>query len=107
MDDILKPGDEVVRGPDWIWSDQDGGPGTIGIVVKLDATMQEETWYIVEWPNGDKNGYVYEKDRKDIIRIKVSKPIKTKEPEGTIIKIQSKIKRMNNGEFKNALKDLK
>lgn len=104
--DILKPGDKIVRGPDWIWGNQDGGPGTIGIVVKLDATMQEETWYIVEWPSGNKNGYVYEKDRKDIIRVKVSKPV-TKEPEGVIIKIQNKIKRLNKSEFKNALKGIK
>jgi hypothetical protein len=30
-----------VKGPDWQWKDQDGGPGSVGVVysVKADATI--------------------------------------------------------------------
>ena len=31
----MKPGIRVVRGPDWCYSNQDGGPGFLGTVVKF------------------------------------------------------------------------
>lgn len=100
MKETLEPGDKVVRGPDWIWGKQDGEPGSIGIITGRDTCMpDEEGWHLVEWPNGDKNGYVYNEERKDIIRFKKSESIK-EEPEEVIIKL-------NKSDFKNALKGLK
>jgi hypothetical protein len=31
-------GERVVRGPDWKWSDQDGGKGTVGVVMKTERS---------------------------------------------------------------------
>jgi len=51
----LDAGDEVVRGPDWKWSDQDGGAGTVGEVTEvLPGTAG---WLGVKWPSGRKNWY--------------------------------------------------
>lgn len=98
----LEPGTEVTRGPDWRWGDQDGTPGSVGIITGRDTAMpDEEGWHLVEWPDGHKNGYQYNKEKKEIIRFKRPKPIK--EPEEVTVKI----KRMDKSDFKNALKGLK
>ena len=31
----IEPGIRVVRGPDWKWQNQDGGPGNLGTVTKV------------------------------------------------------------------------
>ena len=32
---VILVGSRVVRGPDWQWGDQDGGPGHVGTVVTI------------------------------------------------------------------------
>ena len=34
-DPTISVGSRVVRGPDWQWGDQDGGPGHVGTVVTI------------------------------------------------------------------------
>lgn len=105
MEDILKIGDEVTRGPDWRYGQQDGTSGAIGTVIEHDFNSDDEdrTWYIVEWPDGNKDAYIYEEGKHEIIRAKAFKPIETKEPEEVTVKI----KRMDKNDFKNALKGIK
>ena len=31
----IEPGIRVVRGPDWKWRNQDGGPGNLGTLTKV------------------------------------------------------------------------
>ena len=35
MSELLQVGSRVVRGPDWCWGDQDGGPGHVGTLVTI------------------------------------------------------------------------
>ena len=35
MSELLQVGSRVVRGPDWVWGDQDGGPGHVGTLVTI------------------------------------------------------------------------
>ena len=37
------PGATVVRGEDWRWGDQDGGPGREGTVVEIDGWHSESS----------------------------------------------------------------
>lgn len=50
----------VVRGPDWRWSNQDGGEGGVGTVVevggKADSSSPPET-VVVQWDLGSKTNY--------------------------------------------------
>jgi len=41
-------GAPVVRGPDWCWGNQDGGPGSVGITVADEGNG----WVEVRWPRG-------------------------------------------------------
>ena len=45
----LIPGLTVVRGPDWIWDDQDGGPGETGKLMVLSG--DHSNWATVTWAN--------------------------------------------------------
>lgn len=97
----LKEDDEVVRGPDWDYGNQDGGAGNIGIVVgEVDPG---DSWVRVKWSNGYQDAYEYEHDNHKImlapvIEEKVIKPI--------VEKKSPPVKRMSEGEFKDALKGL-
>ena len=54
----LDAGDEVVRGPDWKWGDQDGGAGTVGEVIEeLPGARSVTGWIAVKWPSGRRNRY--------------------------------------------------
>ena len=55
----LKPGDKVIRGPDWRYGDyQDGGAGNIGTVIsKEEYAGVLPGWIAVRWPNGHENQY--------------------------------------------------
>lgn len=53
----LRQGSVVVRGPDWKWSMQDGGPGTRGRVAAIGQLGGVPGWVQVKWPNGHFNGY--------------------------------------------------
>jgi hypothetical protein len=47
---------QVKRGPDWKWSSQDGGEGSVGVVVS-GTDKNSDGWVRVRWPNGETNGY--------------------------------------------------
>ena len=56
----LDAGDEVVRGPDWKWGDQDGGAGTVGEVIEElpgARPLSGTGWIAVKWPSGRPNWY--------------------------------------------------
>ena len=56
----LKVGDRVVRGPGWVFCDQDGFPGNAGTVIKLDGKDSE--WVDVKWDNtGECGDYMFKK----------------------------------------------
>lgn len=52
----LRTGVKVKRGPDWKWSDQDGGEGSTGVVVS-GSDRNADGWVRVQWSNGETNGY--------------------------------------------------
>ena len=52
----LKTGDEVVRGPDWKWGNQDGGDGTVGEVCEV-LSGDDDGWIGVKWTGGNSNKY--------------------------------------------------
>lgn len=54
-------GVEVVRGPDWKYSDQDGGEGNIGIVTQMHGIPGA---VYVKWRNGYETGYCIGYDNK-------------------------------------------
>jgi hypothetical protein len=53
----FKPGDRVVRGPNWRWGDQDGnGPGTV--VPRPEPSISDGyVWVDVRWDSGGRNCY--------------------------------------------------
>ena len=95
----LKPGDRIVRGPDWDWGDQDGGAGNIGIVADREAL---EGWIAVDWPNGTGNAYRCEDIHREIQLAPIIKEVEE-------VKVEKKfppVKRMGISEFKDVLKNL-
>eukprot|EP01038_Epipyxis_sp_PR26KG_P005374 gene5374-7452_t len=53
-----KPGDIVKRGPDWKYNNQDGGVGSVGMVVEVSSWLNEQNKCIgVLWRNGNYNTY--------------------------------------------------
>lgn len=60
-------GMKVRRGPDWDWSDQDGGVGKVGTI---DGTTR--SWWIVRWPNGARFGYRYDGGCKQLEVVEVN-----------------------------------
>lgn len=46
-DDLAAPGLRVVRGPNWIWGDQDGGLWSIGTI--LSKSCDAQGWVNVVW----------------------------------------------------------
>ncbi|KAJ1520472.1 hypothetical protein ONE63_003598 [Megalurothrips usitatus] len=53
IESSVKVCSRVVRGPNWRWDNQDGGPGVEGRVLKVKNTG----WVTVEWPSGYENDY--------------------------------------------------
>ncbi|MBN2875798.1 MAG: hypothetical protein JXM71_11945, partial [Spirochaetales bacterium] len=51
--DLATVGTRVVRGKDWKWSDQDGGPGKLGTIIEAPSGG----WVRVKWDNGHENSY--------------------------------------------------
>ena len=45
----MEVGLRVVRGPDWIWGDEDGGEGGVGTVVETDV---DDGKVVVYWDTG-------------------------------------------------------
>ena len=60
-DDLIpiRPGTIVERGPDWEWGDQDGGPGSRGIVMD---DVVDEGWVRVMWHASGENNYRWGKE---------------------------------------------
>ncbi|KAJ7358991.1 E3 ubiquitin-protein ligase mib2 [Desmophyllum pertusum] len=54
----MEVGLRVVRGPDWMWGDQDGGEGNVGTVVHLggDGNVPDDT-VLVYWDTGKQANY--------------------------------------------------
>ena len=56
----VEVGLRVVRGPDWAWGAQDGGPGHTGTVVEVggsnSVTTPDKT-VVVVWDSGNKTNY--------------------------------------------------
>ena len=51
-------GDIAVRGPDWIYSDEDGGMGNLGVVIEIGNWMEFENSKVkVMWKSGKINSY--------------------------------------------------
>lgn len=47
--ETCKIGLRVVRGPSWMWKNQDGGPGHVGTVV---SDVDSDSWVGVKWEYG-------------------------------------------------------
>ncbi|XP_074607963.1 E3 ubiquitin-protein ligase MIB2-like isoform X1 [Acropora palmata] len=65
-------GMRVVRGPDWEWSNEDGGEGSVGTVVQIKSVTksfitQSIVW--VQWDSGEKEHYRAGVDGKYDLRI--------------------------------------
>ena len=83
----LKIGDRVIRGPDWIWGEQDGFEENTdplkykGTIIKIYPGMKynkDTKWYRVKWDYSLLNNlYYYDNDigRHDIILCNKIKPI--------------------------------
>ena len=54
----MQVGSRVVRGPDWMWGDQDGGEGNVGTVVQhgQDRNLPDGT-VLVLWDSGRQANY--------------------------------------------------
>ncbi|KMY90923.1 E3 ubiquitin-protein ligase MIB2 [Drosophila simulans] len=56
----IPPGIRVVRGPDWIWSNQDDGEGHVGTVCEIGrcgSTHSPENTVVVNWDSGHRTNY--------------------------------------------------
>ncbi|KAL3865886.1 hypothetical protein ACJMK2_043234 [Sinanodonta woodiana] len=58
FDELIGTGCVVRRGKDWKWDNQDGVPGTKGVVIKV----LEDGQVIVRWPDKSKNFYRFGAD---------------------------------------------
>ncbi|XP_063969456.1 E3 ubiquitin-protein ligase MIB2-like [Lytechinus pictus] len=55
-----QPGFRVIRGPDWVYKNQDGGKGHAGTILSLQAQCQPnfpKLSVLVQWDSGDKGLY--------------------------------------------------
>ncbi|XP_061169363.1 uncharacterized protein LOC133178656 [Saccostrea echinata] len=59
-DEMIAVGCLVSRGIDWEWGDQDGGPGCVGSVYRVN----DSAIIHVRWPNGNKSNYRFGFDGK-------------------------------------------
>lgn len=53
----MEVGLRVVRGPDWMWGNQDGGEGNVGTVVHLGHDIFEDKTVLVYWDSGTQANY--------------------------------------------------
>ncbi|XP_002067159.3 E3 ubiquitin-protein ligase MIB2 [Drosophila willistoni] len=56
----IPPGIRVVRGPNWIWSNQDDGEGHVGTVCEIGrsgSTHSPENTVVVNWDSGHRTNY--------------------------------------------------
>ncbi|XP_013118452.1 E3 ubiquitin-protein ligase MIB2 [Stomoxys calcitrans] len=60
MSALITPGIRVVRGPNWIWQNQDEGEGHIGTVCeigRLGSMQSPENTVVVNWDSGHRTNY--------------------------------------------------
>ena len=67
----LCEGLRVVRGPNWLWGDQDGGEGHVGTVVEVG---QDGGSVVVQWDCGNRCRYRCGEERKYDLRVFDSGP---------------------------------
>ncbi|XP_074653934.1 E3 ubiquitin-protein ligase MIB2-like [Tubulanus polymorphus] len=56
----MELGLRVVRGPDWRWSEQDGGEGHVGTIVEIGkpgSTTSPDKTVVVQWDSGSRTNY--------------------------------------------------
>ena len=54
----MEVGLRVVRGPDWIWGNQDGGEGSVGTVVHIgNGSRLTDKTVLVCWDTGQQANY--------------------------------------------------
>lgn len=71
----MEIGLRVVRGPDWIWGDQDGGEGGVGTVVHIGDTINRDVGTVlVCWDTGKLANYRAGYDGKYDLRVFDSAP---------------------------------
>lgn len=60
---MLTPGLRIVRGPDWVWGNQDGGEGFVGTVCEIgkpgtaSLVGSPDKTVVVQWDNGTRTNY--------------------------------------------------
>nr|XP_029713917.1 E3 ubiquitin-protein ligase MIB2-like [Aedes albopictus] len=57
---MLAPGIRVVRGPNWIWQNQDDGEGHVGTLCEIGrsgSTHSPEKTVVVNWDSGHRTNY--------------------------------------------------
>lgn len=69
----LKIGDKVVRGPSWMWEEQDCGKFGRRCSGEVIEGENRDGWYSVKWSTGYVNSYRYTKEEKDIEIIEMLK----------------------------------
>ncbi|XP_018803462.1 PREDICTED: E3 ubiquitin-protein ligase MIB2 [Bactrocera latifrons] len=60
MRPAIQPGIRVVRGPNWIWQNQDNGEGHVGTVCEIGrsgSTHSPENTVVVNWDSGHRTNY--------------------------------------------------
>jgi len=66
-------GTRVVRGPTWVWYNQDGGMGNVGVIL---GEFFGEKWQKVQWPNGNVLAYRTGYGFLDVVPVEV-KPLES------------------------------
>ena len=74
----MELGIRVVRGPDWIWEEQDGGEGHVGTVIKPfnqpDWPAVQSGTVFVQWDHGRTGNYRVGSDGAHDLRVLDSAP---------------------------------
>ncbi|KAK6979128.1 E3 ubiquitin-protein ligase MIB2-like isoform X1 [Biomphalaria glabrata] len=76
-EETIKPGLRVVRGPDWKWTDQDGGEGNVGTVSEVGSSEPEtprENCVVVTWDTGSRAVYRVGENNSYDLRVLDSRP---------------------------------
>ena len=77
MFEEIKVGLRVVRGPDWVWDNQDGGEGHVGTVVDVEESSFSDgsrAAVVVQWDCGERCKYRCDLDGKYDLRVLDSAP---------------------------------
>eukprot|EP01028_Stygiella_incarcerata_P009123 TRINITY_DN4230_c0_g1_i1.p1 TRINITY_DN4230_c0_g1~~TRINITY_DN4230_c0_g1_i1.p1 ORF type:complete len:837 (+),score=219.33 TRINITY_DN4230_c0_g1_i1:117-2627(+) len=67
--EFLTMGMTVVRGKNWKWGDQDGGTGSVGVI--LEDQQDRSGWVHVLWDCGHRNAYRYDRSGEDAVDLMV------------------------------------